>query len=168
MEVKNIICERCGHQMVVGATEEMGDGIETRLFCPHCGIVIELYDSEEFSLSDYEIYDVPLECNMNNHYCIRCGNKLKIDSNGCLSDRIDTIDACCDDDKMSLIFHPCSNCGICDERWDTSENEKCIFPYWNQNTSDYDTAINCMKHYSESMRINVLPEHLKVIAELEM
>ena len=46
-----------------------------------------------------------------------------------LSDYDDTIDND-DDDKMNFILNQCPYCGMQEVRWDNSDNEKKIYPYW--------------------------------------
>ena len=165
MEIDNKICERCGHKLLVGAIEEMGEGTETRLFCPHCGIVIEVYE-DDTCLSGYNVKDVGKIDNPCEHYCTNCGYKIRIDSNSVLSDSIDTISYDGDDEKICLIFHTCENCGMSEERWDNSENEKCLFPYWEQDFPDYFTAIKKMKFYADTMNITITPEDLPVVKKV--
>lgn len=165
MEVNNKICERCGHKLLVGAIEEMGEGTETRLFCPYCGIVIEVYEDDTCA-TDYDIKERGKIDNPCEHYCTNCGHELKIDSNAVLSDRIDTISYDGDDEKICLIFHTCENCGMSEERWDNSESEKCIFPYWEQEYPDYNTAISKMNFYAEAMNITIELSDLPAIKDV--
>ena len=165
MEIDNKICERCGHNLLVGAIEEMGEGTETRLFCPHCGIVIEVYEDDN-CVTDYDIKERGKIDNPCEHYCTNCGHELRIDSNVVLSDRIDTISCDGDDEKICLVFHTCDNCGMCEERWDNSENEKCIFPYWEQEHPDYFTTITKMNFYADTMNINVTPDDFPVVKKV--
>lgn len=166
-ERKYLHCARCGQLLILGHVDDLDEGVDKHYYCPDCGMVVEIYESDEVFCKEYKlVVYVDHNPDVYENFCTVCGNKLKVSGNGCLSDRIDTIECGGDDDKMSIEYHECENCGRSEIRWDNSENEKCLFRYWNQRCTDFDDAMKKVKHYSETMGVSVNPMELPVVANL--
>lgn len=136
-----IKCNRCLHELVL---EEVFDGDyevgPTYYFvCPNCGARFECTEVTEDEKKDYEFYnggneDISgrlQEIDIMNGHCINCGSKVSMCNNFMLSDYDDTITDD-DDDKMNFVLNQCPYCGMQEVRWDTAENEKKYYPYWNE------------------------------------
>jgi hypothetical protein len=167
MEQRDINCTRCGCVLILGNVDDSDDGIDRHYYCPNCGMVIEIYTPDEVKDKPY-VYDnsVKDEISIYDSFCSVCGHKIKVSGNGCLSDRIETIECGGDDDKISIDYHECENCGRSEIRWDNSENEKGLFRYWNQRCRYFDDAIAKVKHYSETMGVSVNPMELVNVKSL--
>ena len=155
------ICERCGTKLLLGSVNELDEGTEYRYYCPHCGMVIELYycgdnDKNDTCVNLKGKVDDPCE-----HYCYNCGEKIKVSGNECLSDSYD-IDPGSDNDKMCIDFHECDNCGCSQIIWDVSETEKQLFEYWKVPSLEYDVIREIVKNYNETMNINIDVNELPV------
>jgi hypothetical protein len=55
-------------------------------------------------------------------------------NNFMLSDYDDTVTE--DDDKMNFVLNECPYCGMNEVRWDNSDNERKVFPYWTENQNE--------------------------------
>ena len=167
MEQRSINCIRCGHNLILGNVEDCDEGIDRHYYCPYCGIVDEIYTPDEVKDKHYDADEFINNC-VSECYsiCSVCGHKIKVSGNSCLSDRISTIDYDSDDDKLSIDYHECENCGRSEIRWDNSENEKGLFRYWEQECTDFNDAMTKIKHYSETMAVSVNPIELPVVASL--
>ncbi len=148
------LCERCGTKLMLGSVDYLEEGKEYRYYCPHCGMVVELYYDREDDKKDVYIslkgkIESPYE-----HYCYNCGEKLNVSANECLSDTYD-IDPGSDNDKMSIVFHDCENCGCSQTIWDVSETEKQIFEYWGVPSLEYDVVNAIYKSYAEHMKVEL-------------
>ena len=139
MITKGVICTRCAHELEL---EDVWEGDEsygtTYVFhCPHCGARYECTEVPESERENYEFYkdgeeDISLridEPDIMNGHCSNCGHHVTMSNNFMLSDYDDTITDQ-NDDKMNFILNMCPYCGMQEVRWDNSENEKKIYPYW--------------------------------------
>ena len=72
-----------------------------------------------------------------NGHCTNCGHTVHVSNNFMLSDYDDSIiDE--NDDKMNFIMNQCPYCGMEEVRWDTAENEKKDYPYWQEEEKEED------------------------------
>lgn len=144
MKTENLKCVRCFHDLEVEEVIDFDDeiGNVTNLFCPYCGARYEVTEPKEEDKKNYDFYrdgeDIDQRYDkadpMNGH-CLNCGHQIHVSNNFMLSDYDDTITDD-DDDKMNFIMTECPNCGCSEVRWDTSENEHKIFPYWKEENED--------------------------------
>ena len=141
MITEGVICTRCAHELEL---DDIWEGEEdygnTYVFhCPYCGARYECTEVPESEKDEYEFYkdgkeDISMRINepdiMNGH-CTNCGHHVSMSNNFMLSDYDDSITNE-DDDKMNFILNQCPYCGMQEVRWDNSENEKNIYPYWKE------------------------------------
>jgi len=140
MNTEGLKCNRCGAELKV--LDEMTDGFEeyygtsTVLICPNCGATFECLEPSEERKSEYDFYKdgEPIdgrldEPDLANGHCINCGHVVSMSNNFMLSDYDEEITNP-DDDKMNFVLNECPYCGMNETRWDTAENEKKDFPYW--------------------------------------
>ena len=139
MITEGFICTRCANELelldVLEGDEEFGNTYV--FYCPHCVARYECTEVSESEKKDYDFYangeeDISMrisEPDILNGYCTNCGHRVSVSNNFMLSDYDDTIDND-DDDKMNFILNQCPYCGMQEVRWDNSENEKKIYPYW--------------------------------------
>lgn len=141
MITEGIICTRCGHNLelidVWNVVTEFG---ETYIFyCPHCGARYECTEVAETERENYDFYkdgeeDISMrisEPDIMNGHCTNCGHEVSMGSNFMLSDYDDTITDE-NDNKMNFVLNQCPYCGMQEVRWDCSENERKIYPYWKE------------------------------------
>lgn len=141
MITEGIICTRCAHKLelidVWNVVTEFG---ETYIFyCPHCGARYECTEVAETERENYGFYkdgeeDISMriiEPDIMNGHCTNCGHQVSMSNNFMLSDYDETITDE-DDNKMNFILNQCPYCGMQEVRWDNSENEKKIYPYWKE------------------------------------
>jgi len=140
MNIENLYCHRCGHELEVVDKYEMnedGGGIYYRFCCPNCGAIYEVDEPDDEEKTNYDFWKDPDTSqrvgtegdHVNNDICINCGHKIYVGDNFMLSDCMGE-DLPEDDDKMNYCINQCQNCGITETRWDNSENEKENLPYW--------------------------------------
>ena len=141
MITEGVICTRCAHELEL---EDIWEGEEdygnTYVFhCPYCGAKYECTEVPESERDEYEFYkdgeeDISMridEPDIMNSHCTNCGHHVSMSNNFMLSDYDDSITNE-DDDKMNFILNQCPYCGMQEVRWDNSENEKNIYPYWKE------------------------------------
>ena len=144
MITTGIICTRCGKPLELEETEGPVDddyGATYYFVCPHCGARYECTEVSDSQKSDYEFYDDEKENihlridepDIMNGHCINCGHKVSMSNNFMLSDYDDSIvDE--GDDKMNFVLNQCPYCGMMEVRWETSENEKKDYAYWQESS----------------------------------
>jgi DNA-directed RNA polymerase subunit RPC12/RpoP len=145
MNITNLKCTRCMHDLEVEeflASEDPEFGNTTFLICPYCGAKYECTEAPENEKDKYEFYqngeDIDgriTEPDILNGHCTNCGHKVTVSNNFMLSDYDDTITDE-NDDKMNFIMNECPYCGMCEVRWDNSNNEREVFPYWKENQQE--------------------------------
>ena len=152
MIVEGTICTRCGHPLrlddEMDGYDEAEIGTTYTLQCDYCGAIYECAEVSESEKPNYEFYqnekeNVLLrrdEPDIMNGYCTNCGHPVSMSNNFMLSDYDDTVESLGDDDKMNFVLGQCPFCGMMEVRWDTSENEKKIYPYWKQDVSEDETT----------------------------
>ena len=141
MITEGVICTRCAHELEL---EDIWEGEEdygnTYVFhCPYCGAKYECTEVPESERDEYEFYkdgeeDISMridEPDIMNGHCTNCGHHVSMGNNFMLSDYDDSITNK-DDDKMNFILNQCPYCGMQEVRWDNSENEKKLYPYWKE------------------------------------
>ena len=141
MITEGVICTRCAHELEL---EDIWEGEEdygnTYVFhCPYCGARYECTEVPESKRDEYEFYkdgneDISMridEPDIMNGHCMNCGHHVSVSNNFMLSDYDDSITDE-NDDKMNFILNQCPYCGMQEVRWDNSENEKKIYPYWKE------------------------------------
>ena len=141
MITEGVICTRCAHELEL---EDIWEGEEdygnTYVFhCPYCGARYECTEVSESERSEYDFYangeeDISMridEPDIMNGHCTNCGHNVSMSNNFMLSDYDDSITNK-DDDKMNFILNQCPYCGMQEVRWDNSENEKKLYPYWKE------------------------------------
>ena len=141
MITEGIICTRCAHTLeledIIEGDAEYGD---TYMFaCPHCGARYECTDVPQSERDQYDFYkngedDISMrisEPDIMNGHCTNYGHQVSMSNNFMLSDYDETITDE-DDNKMNFSLNQCPHCGMQEVRWDTSENEKKIYPYWKE------------------------------------
>lgn len=142
MITDNVICTRCGKGLQFDDVFDCGVEEEGKVYyftCPHCGAKYECYEPSDEEKGNYEFYknekeNVLMRRNepdIMNGYCTNCGHSISMSNNFMLSDYDDTITDE-NDDKMNFILNRCPFCGMEEVRWDTAENEKKDYPYWQQ------------------------------------
>lgn len=146
MITEGVICTRCAHELEL---EDIWEGEEdygnTYVFhCPYCGARYECTEVSESERSEYDFYangeeDISMridEPDIMNGHCTNCGHNVSMSNNFMLSDYDDSITNE-DDDKMNFILNQCPYCGMQEVRWDNSENEKKLYPYWKEDLESY-------------------------------
>lgn len=137
MDTNNLKCVRCGNILEVEdiMEEDCEVGQTTYLFCPYCGAKYEETEPIEEEKKNYDFYkdgnDISGrldEIDIMNGHCLNCGHNVSMCNNFMLSDYDDTIEEA--DDKMNFVMNECPYCGMQEIRWDNSDNERKIFPYW--------------------------------------
>ena len=141
MITEGVICTRCAHELEL---EDIWEGEEdygnTYVFhCLYCGAKYECTEVPESERDEYEFYkdgeeDISMridEPDIMNGHCTNCGHHVSMSNNFMLSDYDDSITNK-DDDKMNFILNQCPYCGMQEVRWDNSENEKKLYPYWKE------------------------------------
>ena len=142
MITDGIICTRCGKPLELIDSEDIGDdeyGTLYTFICNHCGAMYECTEVAEQYRKDYPFYENEAENirlritepDIMNGHCTNCGHSVSMSNNFMLSDYDDTITDD-DDNKMNFILNECPNCGMQEVRWDTAENEKKKYPYWQE------------------------------------
>ena len=99
-------------------------------------------EKSEFPFYDNGEEDISLrrdEPDIMNGYCTNCGHSVSMSNNFMLSDYDDTITDD-NDDKMNFVLGQCPYCGMYEVRWDTAENDKKNFPYWNEDDNEPETT----------------------------
>jgi len=115
--------------------EEMGNVYTFE--CPYCGARFEISVPNDEQKKNYEFWkdrdtDFRLdEIDIMNGHCLNCGHKVGVTGNFMLSD-YEGYDLPDSKDKMNFVLTQCENCGCEEVRWDTSEEDHEIFPYWKQ------------------------------------
>ena len=146
MITEGVICTRCAHELEL---EDIWEGEEdygnTYVFhCPYCGAKYECTEVPESERDEYEFYkdgeeDISMridEPDIMNGHCTNCGHHVSMSNNFMLSDYDDSITNE-DDNKMNFILNSCPYCGMQEVRWDNSENEKKLYPYWKEDLESY-------------------------------
>ena len=146
MITEGVICTRCAHELEL---EDIWEGEEdygnTYVFhCPYCGARYECTEVSESERSEYDFYangeeDISMridEPDIMNGHCTNCGHNVSMSNNFMLSDYDDSITNE-DDEKMHFILNQCPSCGMQEVRWDNSENEKKLYPYWKEDLESY-------------------------------
>lgn len=146
MITEGVICTRCAHELEL---EDIWEGEEdygnTYVFhCPYCGARYECTEVSESERSEYDFYangeeDISMridEPDIMNGHCTNCGHNVSMSNNFMLSDYDDSITNE-DDEKMNFILNQCPYCGMQEVRWDNSENEKKLYPYWKEDLESY-------------------------------
>jgi len=143
MITEGLKCVRCGHELEVEDIQDFDDeiGTTTILFCPYCGAIYEETEPLDEDKQNYEFYKDGMDISgrldepdiMNGH-CLNCGHKVSMANNFMLSDYDDTVTE--DDDKMNFVLNECPYCGMNEVRWDNSDNESKVFPYWTENQNE--------------------------------
>lgn len=148
MNTENVKCTRCMHDLVVDEILEEEDtefGTTTYLTCPYCGASYECTEPPKSEQSQYEfyrngeesVYGRITEPDILNGHCTNCGHTVYVSNNFMLSDYDDSIiDE--NDNKMNFIMNQCPYCGMEEVRWDTAENEKKDYPYWQEEEKEED------------------------------
>ena len=143
MITEGLKCVRCEHDLEVEEVLDFDNecGKTTILFCPYCGARYEETEPLEEDKMNYDFYKNGCdtsgrldEADIMNGHCLNCGSKVSIANNFMLSDYDDTITE--PDDKMNFVLNECPNCGMQEVRWDNSDNERKIFPYWTEHQDD--------------------------------
>ena len=146
MIAEGVICTRCAHELEL---EDIWEGEEDYgntyvFYCPYCGARYECTEVPESERDEYDFYkdgeeDISMridEPDIMNGHCTNCGHNVSMSNNFMLSDYDDSITNE-DDDKMNFILNQCPYCGMQEVRWDNSENEKKLYPYWKEDLESY-------------------------------
>jgi len=138
MVLDGLKCVRCLHELELVESVDFEDdetGITHYFHCPYCGADFEITEPTEEQKKEYDFWKDPEghlaridHQDVFNGHCINCGHKIGVSGNFMLSDYDDTTKESAD--KMNFVLTTCENCGCSEVRWDTSEDDQKIYPYW--------------------------------------